>query len=510
MKPSSLNAARRRRERDELAAGAEVNVLVIGGGITGVGVALDAATRGLSVALVERRDLAHGTSRWSSKLVHGGLRYLAQGEVGLAHESAVERGILMEHTAPHLTRPLAFVAPVGVGFSAGEAMLAGAGILAADVLRATARTSRRTLPRPRWITRAETRLLAPGLDADRLRGGVLSWDGQLADDARLVVAVARTAAAHGARILTYCSASEVDGHGATITDEHEGGSFRLHARNVVNATGVWADTLDPQVELAPSKGVHLVLPASRLGDPRAAVTLPVPGAHNRYVFLLPQPDGDRVYLGLTDDPVSRVTDEPAADEADETFLLGVASEALRVPLTPDDIIGSFAGLRPLIAGVQGPTADLSRRHVVLDRDDGLLTIVGGKLTTFRRMAQDTVDRIAARDEVTAGPCVTRRLPLVGAVPRPRLGAVTAPRHLVSRYGGEAPEVLAAGPDAAAPVTPDGPTVRGELAWGVAHEGALSADDLLDRRTRLGLVPTDRAAAQAVAEEAVAAAATAVR
>ncbi len=501
MKPSSLNAERRRRELDELAAGDEVDVLVIGGGITGVGVALDAASRGLSVALVERRDLAHGTSRWSSKLVHGGLRYLAKGEVGIAHESAVERGILMERTAPHLTRPLAFLAPAGAGFTVGEACLTGAGFLAADVLRVAAGTSRRTLPRPRWITAAETGLLAPALDRDRLRGAVMYWDGQLADDARLVVAVARTAAAHGARILTYCAAADADGSGATVTDELGGASFRLRARHVVNATGVWADTLDPQVRLRPSKGAHLVLHASRLGYPRAAVTVPVPGARNRFVFLLPQPDGQRVYLGLTDDPVTAVSDEPVADEADETFLLEVASQAFASPLTPADIIGSFAGLRPLIADADGPTADLSRRHAVLERADGLVTIVGGKLTTYRRMAQDTVDRIARRPGVTAGRCVTGRLPLVGAAPRPRLDEIGAPRHLVDRYGGEAPEVLAeGGRKGSTAVVPDAATLRAELTWAVAHEGALTVDDLLDRRTRVGLVPSERAAAAPVAEE----------
>jgi glycerol-3-phosphate dehydrogenase len=500
VKPSSLNLARRSRELEQLDRGEVVDLLVIGGGITGVGIALDAATRGLSVALVERRDLANGTSRWSSKLIHGGIRYLAKGNVRLAHESAVERGILLERTAPHLTRALGLVAPVGVAFSTTQATMTYAGYAIGNALRVAAGTARSTLPAPRWITAHESRLLVPALAGEGLRGGVLTWDGQLTDDARLVVAVARTAAAFGARILTYADVEEVNAEGAVVRDHLGGTAMTIRARQVVNATGVWADRLHTDVELRPSKGAHLILPAARLGNPRAALAVPVPGEANRYVFALPQPDERRVLVGLTDDPVDVVSDDPIASEADETFLLTVLSTALELPLTPEDVIGSFAGLRPLLAGADGATADLSRDHRILERADGLLTIVGGKLTTYRRMAQDVVDRVLLRRGGDA-PCVTGTQPLVGAAPRHRLAALDADRYLVSRYGSEAVEVadlLTCRPELAEPVSEGSAHLQVELAWGVEHEGAATVGDLLDRRTRIGLVGEERHAAEAAA------------
>lgn len=492
LRSASLNAARRARELDDLASGASVDVLVIGGGVTGAGVALDAATRGLSVALVERRDLAFGTSRWSSKLVHGGLRYLAKGDVGIAYESALERGILMERTAPHLVRALPFVMPVGTGTSRRSAVLAAAGFAFGDLLRLAARTSRSTLPRPRWIAPYEARRLVPALRSERLDGALLSYDGQLVDDARLVVGLARTAASFGARILTYCRAERADGSGADVVDERSGRGFRLRARHVVNATGVWADGLDPQVQLTPSKGAHLVLSAARLGHPRAALTVSVPGTLSRFVFLLPQGDG-RVYLGLTDEPVTQVEDVPVADEADRALLLSIASRALETPLTDDDVIGSYAGLRPLVRGAEGATADLSREHAIFTSDSGLHTIVGGKLTTYRRMAQDVVDRFAQ------APCRTKATPLVGA--RSDLEGIDAPPHLIARYGAEAPIVMALAeeqPSLRARVLPELPYLLAELRFAIEHEGALSAEDLIDRRTRIGLVSADREAALSIA------------
>jgi glycerol-3-phosphate dehydrogenase len=500
VKPSSLNLARRSRELEQLDRGEVVDLLVVGGGITGVGIALDAATRGLSVALVERRDLANGTSRWSSKLIHGGIRYLAKGNVRLAHESAVERGILLERTAPHLTRALGMVVPVGVGFTAGQAATTYAGYAVGNALRIVAGTARSTLPPPAWVTAHESRLLVPALSPQGLRGGVLTWDGQLADDARLVVAVARTAAAFGARILTYAEVEEVTSEGALVRDGIGGTTLTVRARQVVNATGVWADRLHPEVELRPSRGAHLVLSAARLGRPRAALAVPVPGEPHRYVFALPQLEEERVLVGLTDDPVDVVSDDPIASEADETFLLSVLSNALEVPLTPQDVLGSFAGLRPLLAGADGATADLSRDHRIVERADGLLTIVGGKLTTYRRMAQDVVDRVVRRrgDEV---PCVTGTQPLVGAAPRHRLAALEVDRRLVARFGAEAAEVadlLRSRPELAEPVSGASPHLQVELAWGVEHEGAATVDDLLDRRTRIGLVGDERHAAETVA------------
>jgi glycerol-3-phosphate dehydrogenase len=504
-RPSSLNRHRRDRELEQLDAGEVVDVLVVGGGITGVGIALDAATRGLSVALVERRDLANGTSRWSSKLIHGGIRYLAHGNLRLAHESAVERGILLERTAPHLTRELGMIVPVGVGFRPSQAALTYAGYAVGNVLRVVAGTARSSLPPPTWVTAQESRLLVPALSAQGLRGGVLVWDGQLTDDARLVVAVARTAAAFGARILTYAEVEEVTSEGALLRDRAGGTSLSVRARQVVNATGVWADRLHPEVELRPSRGAHLVLPAERLGRPRAALAVPVPGEANRYVFALPQADDDRVLVGITDDPVDVVSDDPIASEADETFLLSMLSEALEVALTPQDVVGSFAGLRPLLAGATGATADLSRDHRLLERADGLVTIVGGKLTTYRRMAQEVVDLLVERRG--GGPaCTTGRQPLVGAAPRPRLAGIAADRRLVARYGTEAVAVealLRDRPELAAPVAPGSAHRAVEFVWAVEHEGALTVDDLLDRRTRIGLVPAERGAAAATADGSLA-------
>jgi glycerol-3-phosphate dehydrogenase len=516
---ASLTRDRRDREFAELAEGGVVDLLVVGGGVTGTGVALDAASRGLSVALVEASDLAFGTSRWSSKLVHGGLRYLASGDVGLAHESAVERGTLMVHTAPHLIRALPMLMPLLPEISAGQAAAARGALTAADALRALARTPRSVLPGPRRLGVVETRALVPGLRGDGLRGSLLGWDGQLVDDARLVVSLARTAAAYGARILTRVRADELSGDGAVVTDlfahgpggdggggtgtgTDAGGRALLRARAVVNATGVWADTLARDVRLRPSRGTHLILRDTAFGVPRAGITVPVPGEHNRYIIVLPQANG-LVYVGLTDEAVDGVEDVPTPTEPEIDFLLGAASSVLATPLARADVIGTYAGLRPLLATAEGPTADLSRRHAVLTSPSGVVTVVGGKLTTYRRMAQDAVDTAVALRDLPAGRCRTRRLPLVGAAPRTALDRVEAPARLVARYGTEAAAVVeqaraAGGPGLLAPVA-DGLDVTGaELLFGLRHEGALDVDDLLDRRTRLGLVPAERAAAEPAA------------
>jgi glycerol-3-phosphate dehydrogenase len=472
---TSLNAERRSRELAEV-ADAVVDVLVVGGGVTGAGTALDAASRGLSVCLVEAHDLAFGTSRWSSKLVHGGLRYLAHGEVGLAYESAVERGILMTRTAPHLVRALPQLVALH-GKQRGSLVMAG--LRAGDVLRRAAGTPSRVLPPPRRISAAETLALAPGLRADGLTGGLLSFDGQLIDDARLVVALARTAAGFGASILTRARVTTLAGDGARVRDVLTGNDFDIRARKVINATGVWAGQLVPSVRLRPSRGSHLVLrdDAVRIGS--TSLTVPIPGETNRFVLVLPQADG-RVYVGLTDEPVDGpIPDVPTAPQSDVDFLLGVASSVLQRPLTPDDVIGSYAGLRPLIEQEGSRSADLSRKHAVLTSPDGVITVVGGKLTTYRRMAADAVDATG----LAVNPCRTKDIPLVGAT----RSAVDAPPQLVAKYGSEAPLVAAL--DRPEPVF--GEITEAEVAWAYEHEGALDADDVLDRRTRIGLVPADR-------------------
>ncbi|MGQ0836964.1 glycerol-3-phosphate dehydrogenase/oxidase [Actinokineospora sp.] len=504
MRAGDLNAERRAADLAALAGGEVVDLLVVGGGVTGTGVALDAASRGLSVALVEAEDLAFGTSRWSSKLVHGGLRYLAKGDVGLAHESAVERGVLMTRTAPHLTRALPQLVPLHPEVSTKDAALTFTGLVAGDALRRTARTPSTLLPRPRRVSAPEALALAPGLRRSGLRGGLLSFDGQVIDDARLVVALARTAAVFGARVLTRARVLTLSGTGAEIVDGLTGRAIEIRARTVVNAAGVWAGNLVDSVRLRPSRGSHLVFDAAALGIGGTALTVPVPGPFGRFALVLPQQDG-RVYVGLTDEPVDGpVPDVPEVPESDVDFLLGVASSVLEKPLGRADVLGAFAGLRPLI-DAPGRSADLSRHHAVLTAPNGVITVVGGKLTTYRRMAADTVNAAIERAGLAAGPSRTRALPLVGAAPRTVLSTIDAPLRLVSRYGTEAPTVHALGeldPELATPVAPGSAVTAAEVVWAVRHEGALDADDVLHRRTRIGLVATDYAAAEPMVADLV--------
>ncbi|HEY0643148.1 MAG TPA: glycerol-3-phosphate dehydrogenase/oxidase [Nocardioides sp.] len=489
----------------------QVDVVVVGLGITGAGVALDAVTRGLEVLAVDAHDLAFGTSRWSSKLVHGGLRYLAQGQLAIAHESAVERGILMDVTAPHLAHPLPMLTPVNDVMTRSRAAFTWAGLHAGDVLRRTAHTTTRTLPRPRRLNATETLNLAPSLRADTLRGGLLAWDGQLEDDARLVVNVARTAAAYGAEVRTRARVTVATGTGVELRDELTGRTYAVRARAVVNATGVWAGDLDEQVRLRPSRGTHLVLRASVLPHTRVAVMVPIPGTSARFAMVLPQPDGT-IYVGLTDEPVTGpVPDVPVPSEAEVDFLLDVVASAFTTPPRRDDVVGAFAGLRPLleVAGAD-TTADLSRRHAILTSSTGVTTVVGGKLTTYRRMAEDTLDALVSDGRLTAGPCRTAHLPLLGAASPEELRRCAAPARLVRRFGTDADLVLSTArevtglPDAEllAPASPEVPVTLAELVFAVTDEGAHDVDDLLDRRTRVGLVAADRAVAEPFARRAL--------
>jgi glycerol-3-phosphate dehydrogenase len=506
--PSSLlTRDRRARWRASLEQGVALDLLVVGGGITGVGVALDAASRGLRVALVERDDLASGTSRWSSKLVHGGLRYLASGQVGVAWESARERAVLAGVVAPHLIHPLPQVVPFSDAPDEPDPRLVRSGLTAADVLRAAARTPRGMLPRARPLDPEQAIALVPSLSAGKVRGAMVLWDCQLEDDVRLVVAVARTAAAYGAAILTRTEVLSIGPGQALLRDGLDGTTYEVRARHVVNATGAWAHELDDDVRLVPSRGSHVVVRSERLGHPSAALTVPVPGSTGRFVFALPQSDG-LTFIGLTDvpmdPPVPRVA-TPTQEEMD--WILGTISPWLEVGLTRDDVIGAFAGVRPLAAPDHGsPTAsaaDLSRRHVVRDHGDGRITVTGGKLTTYRRMAQDVVDLIS---DV---PCRTTRIALVGAGGDGVLAAVDPdlPARLVRRYGAEAPTVWALGesrPWLREPVAAGVPVLGVELAFGVEAEGAVDVADLLERRTRLALVPADLALSSGAAQEAAAA------
>jgi glycerol-3-phosphate dehydrogenase len=490
---SRLTSERRSRDLAALSAGEVVDVLVVGGGVTGAGVALDAASRGLSVALVERYDLAAGTSRWSSKLVHGGVRYIAAGQLGVAWESAVERNRLATVIAPHLVRPLSFLMPIFPSYPRGGR--AGSRLLftVADGLRVASRTPS-WMPRTAWIDGTETQRLVPTIG--RVKGSYVHVDGALEDDVRLVVALARTAASLGARIVTHCEAVDVARDGAQARDALTDEVITVKARQVVVAAGVWSGGLVDGVPLSPSKGSHLVVRAAALGNPAVAFNVVLPGSINRFVFAEPRPDGT-VVVGLTDDAVDEIEDRPTVTADEERFLLETLSTGLSRPLTSADVIGRYAGLRPLLrTGADESSADISRRHALLDRD-GVHVIVGGKLTTYRRMAQDAVDRVVAALGSTTS-CRTATLPLVGAAPRVDGQA----DRLRRRFGAEAAAVAAAGLDEV--VAPDVPVLKSEVHWAISTEGALTVDDILDGRLRLDLVPAWRAAALPYVAEVVAA------
>lgn len=473
-----LNVARRRREL-VVAAEETTDVLVIGGGITGAGTALDAASRGLSVTLIEAEDLAFGTSRWSSKLVHGGLRYLATGDIATAKESAYERHLLMTVIAPHLIHALPQLLPFSPSVTLTQRVAGTVGMGLGDLLRMRARTPRSALPSPRLVSARTALRLAPPLNPHGLRGAMLSFDGQLVDDARLVTTVARTAASFGARVLTRVRALSLRADAVTAEDTLTGERIELRARAVINATGVWAGSLDESLTVRPSRGTHIVLDAADLGSPTAALTVPHEGSISRYVFALPQAHG-RVIVGLTDEdapgPVPLV---PEPTEAEITFLLDSVNRVLATPLRREQVRGSFAGLRPLVdtRDATGTTADISRKHLVSE-SEGVISVLGGKLTTYRRMAEDAVDRATA----------VRRLPASNSQ--------TSALRLVDHRGSSAASARA---DAADPIADGIDLPRSAVEYAVRSEGALTVDDVLDRRTRIGLVGADRERCRATVE-----------
>ena len=469
-----LSVARRRSEL-ERSASETVDVLIVGGGITGVGAALDAASRGLSVVLIEAEDLAFGTSRFSSKLVHGGLRYLATGDFATARESAQERHLLMTAIAPHLIRALPQLLPLAPGLSLRQRVAGGAGMAIGDLLRLQARTPHATLPGPRLVSRRRALDLFPALDARGLRGGMLTFDGQLVDDSRLVVSVARTAASLGACILTRVRALRLRGDGALAEDALTGERLDIRARSVINATGVWAGSLDESITVRPSRGTHIVLDGADLGGPTAALTIPHVGSISRYVFALPQLSG-RVIVGLTDEdapgPVPQVS-QPTEPEI--AFLLDNLNRVLATPVRRDRVLGAFAGLRPLVDSGGSSTADISRRHLVAASDAGFVNVLGGKLTTYRRMAEDAVDLAVRLRGLSAAASRTASLRLVD-----------------SPTTGSGPTTDSGPTTGSGPLVPGITLTRGEVESAVRAEGAMTAADVLDRRSRVGLVDADRA------------------
>jgi len=492
----------------------QFDVLVVGGGITGAGVALDAAARGLRTALVERDDFASGTSSKSSKLVHGGLRYLQQKEYFLVYENLAERQRLLKN-APHLVSPLPFLIPLFGRKGVVNKTVAKAYSTALWLYDLTG--GLRIGKRHKRVSIDEALVHMPTLNRDLLVAGFLYYDAR-ADDARLTLTIARTAVLdYGAVVANYSPVvaflKDGSGHtsGARLADGTE-----VKARTVVNAAGVWVDevrTLDEGKDpdsLRPAKGIHLAVPWDKVRCDIAAV-VPVP-SDRRSIFVVPW--GDRVYLGTTDTDYDGPIDDPQVTPEDVDYVLGAINLFVTEPLTRDDVLGTWAGLRPLMKGAGSErTADLSRRHSVFTSDSGVVTVTGGKLTTYRRMAADTVDEVLKH--LGGGERVTRRsptkkLPLRGAVGVESLRQsdassrmnVDAPtlEHLVGRYGGEARTVVAmleADPELCRPLVAGLPYLRAEAVYAVRYEMARTVDDVLSRRTRSLLLARDASAAAAL-------------
>jgi len=478
------------------------DVLVIGGGVTGAGVALDAASRGLKTALVEKSDFASGTSSKSSKMVHGGLRYLQQREIRLVYENLAERQRLLDN-APHLVSPLPFLIPLFGRDGVVSKTLARSYSSALWLYDLTG--GWRIGERHHEVSKQEALDHLPTLNTDHLVAGFLYFDART-DDARLTLTLARTAAIEfGAAMANYTPVVQMNKSGSAIRGARvqpdvadPSSAFDVRARVVVNATGVWADdvrALDESTQpksIRPAKGVHVTVPADRLPCDIAAV-IPVP-KDKRSIFVVPWPGTDLVYLGTTDTDYAGPLDDPACTPEDVDYLLEAANNITTSRLTRADVTGVWAGLRPLLAPERGHvserTADLSRRHTVMTSSEGVVTVTGGKLTTYRKMAQDTVDAVVR--ELGESPrrrrCVTKDLPLIGATTKTRDPVSMAQPHarLLGRYGSEAPRVLALAddrPELLEPAIAGLPYTRAELVYAAREEMAQTLDDVLSRRTR---------------------------
>jgi glycerol-3-phosphate dehydrogenase len=499
------------------------DVIVIGGGITGVGVALDAASRGLRTALVERDDFASGTSSKSSKLVHGGLRYLQQGEVRLVYEALHERQRLRRN-APHLVSLLPFMLPI----------LTKDGLVSRKIARALGSalwmydiTGGARIGRiHRRLRKKKALAHMPTMPSQRLASAYIYYDAQ-ADDARLCLSVAFTAADHGAVVVNRCAVAAItrdaSGRANGVSVRCDGESFDVSTKVVINAAGVWTDEIrtfetgvDPDT-IRPAKGVHVTVPWEKVRND-IAVVIPVP-KDKRSLFVVPwgpRPDGTftHTYVGTTDTDYRGPVDDPQCTKDDIDYVLRALNASVTTGVTADDVTGVWAGLRPLVkqvnasdgtgqGGKAARTADLSRRHLVHRGESGIITVTGGKLTTYREMAQDTVDAaLELLSGTSVGRCRTKRLKLRGAM-RPRTdGSLDA--HLESRFGSEAHLIramIATQPNLAEPLVNGLPYVRAEAIHAFTHEMATTLDDVLVRRTRCLLFDREAtlAAARSVAE-----------
>lgn len=495
------------------------DIAIIGGGVVGCGAALDAAARGLSVILIEQSDLAAGTSSRSSRLAHGGLRYLEQREFSLVHEALTERGLLLDRLAPHLVRPVPFLFPVGRKW---ERPYVASGVRLYDVLSRIGSYGG-TMPRPKSLNVDEAKQLAPDLDAGEMAGAVRFHDAQI-DDARHTVAVARTAAALGAHILTRTRADslviDADGRvtGVHAHDELTGEDYTIRSRVVIAAAGVWTDEILHMVDpgapdrVQQSRGVHLVV----RGDAIRSTTAIIARTAASVLFLLPW-GGDWI-VGTTDTPREQGESlaDPVATEDEIAYLLGQANRWLARPLRREDVIATYAGYRPLVAEEAAEaTTQVSREHVIFHPAPGLVSIAGGKYTTYRVMAADAVDAAVAELDEEVPASTTAEIPLVGAVGFADLWAdrasladrwnlpVTTIEGLLRRHGSRISEVfdvISVDPAMREPLLPGGRHLAAEAIVAVTHQGALDLEDVLVRRLRLTAESADagRTAAAAVA------------
>ena len=496
----------------------ELDVLVVGGGIVGTGSALDAATRGLRVGIVDQRDWGSGTSSRSSKLVHGGIRYLEQLDFPLVREALVERGLLLQRLAPHLVRPVRFLYPLTTPLV--ERVYVGAGMALYDLF---SRTGGRPagVPHHRHLTRRQLARAVPSLKRDAFRGGLVYYDAQV-DDARYVSTLARTASFYGAHAA---SRVRVEGFlkvgqrvvGVQAHDLETGRRFDIRARQVVNATGVWTDDTQAMVgergqfTVRASKGVHLVVPRDRFQS-KVGLLL---RTEKSVLFVIPW--GRHWLIGTTDTPWDLDKAHPAATAADIDYLLDHVNRVLAVKLTRDDVEGVFAGLRPLLAGESDETSKLSREHVVAHSVPGLVVVAGGKLTTYRVMAKDAIDAAVDAADFTVGSggrvaaSVTEHIGLLGAEGYPaawnKRGKLARAfglhpvriEHLLNRYGVLADDLLQLirdRPELAEPLPGADDYLAAEVVYAASHEGALHLDDVLARRTRISIESWDRGVAAA--------------
>ncbi|WP_027930010.1 glycerol-3-phosphate dehydrogenase [Amycolatopsis thermoflava] len=494
-------------------ANEEFDVLVVGGGVTGAGAALDAASRGLSVALVEARDLAAGTSSRSSKLIHGGLRYLEQLDFKLVREALRERGLLLRTLAPHLVRPVKFLVPLQ--HRVWERGYIGAGVTLYDTLGGA-----RALPRHRHLSRRRAFEVAPGLADDALIGAIQYYDAQV-DDARHTMMIARTAADQGAAVVTRTRVTSLvrDGErvvGARVTDRESGAEITVRARVVIAATGVWSDDIaeaagvEKPFTVRASKGIHLVVPREKIDLDTGLILR----TEKSVLFVIPW--GPHWIVGTTDTEWDLDREHPAASRADVDYVLDHVNAVLRKPLTRDDIEGVYAGLRPLLAAKATATTKLSREHAVAHPVPGLVVVAGGKYTTYRVMAADAVDAAMSDVDRPAPPSWTDKLPIVGArgyaevwegryaLARRAGLPVARIEHLLGRYGTAVEEVLALvgeRPELGEEIPGAPDYLKAEAVYAVTHEGALHLEDVLTRRTRISIEQRDRglAAAPAVAD-----------